>query len=157
MKTHLEIARLDVRSKVKTAATDRTNTIVLAADPDLSVAVAAVDYFLTAYLRIEGFTSQPGFKWRWAAPALSTRSTSQRVVSDTLVGVIVGESRLDTSYTSQKSIVTLNLAAEKVIHIRGLLSPVATDTFELEWAQLVSSADFTRLASGSWLRLERVR
>lgn len=141
---------------LKTAFTDRISTTVFAADPDLSVTVAAVDYILTAYLRIEGLTPNPGFKWRWAAPALSARSTSQRSVSDALGGLVAGESRLDTSYTTQKNVTTLAASAEKAIYIRGLLRPTAAGTFELEWAQLVSSVDFLRLHAGSWLRLEQV-
>jgi hypothetical protein len=144
-------------SAVKAADEPRASTVTLAADSDLTLAVAAgATYEVEAYLAYSqnlAASSTTGIKIGWSAPSGSSLLWSSGGTDGptSLTGQDVTANSLAQTRSLPSNLATL-MRADAI----GLLTVGGTaGAFAVTWTQVASNATATIVRAGSWLRLIR--
>lgn len=138
---------------------DRVSTTTYANDPVLQFSLEANAIYIVEFCLFMGATAtaqRP--KVRWSAPAASdglrgVTGPGSTATSDNNITARVGCHQLatDVEYGIRGSNTNLQHIAES-----GTVFTTSAGTLALQWAQVTSSATFTRRGMGSWGRCTRV-
>lgn len=142
----------------KTSSTSRSSTTTVTADPDLQLSLAAnAEYRLIGYFRISGDPAAD-MDIQFTVPSGTTGSY-------TVTGRLAGASAADTDTRTSTRIAfgvetqfsTPSTATPQANHIVGrIITSSTAGTFSVDWAQTVSNATATVMASDSWIELRRI-
>ncbi|MEL7994319.1 hypothetical protein AAG656_28870 [Streptomyces albidoflavus] len=147
----------------KPAATDRTSTTTMAADPHLSLPLGAGVWLVEAHLFVGGAAGL--MVTQWAVPPGATGLKGAQGPASTVAGDSAPQNAGDsvlgrfgshgfaTSVTYGRRNVFSNLlyAVET-----GTLTVTTPGTCAIAWAQSTSSTTATRMGQGSWMRATRI-
>jgi len=142
---------------VKTADTTVNNTAVLAADPHLSVPVAAnAVYEVTAFLQYA--TSQTAdIQAGWTGPAGATMSWTANALSLGATSSTFQILRAWATLSSAANFGGIATGSAVIAQPIGRLTTAGTaGTLDLRWAQGTAEASDTVLYAGSWLKVSRI-
>lgn len=145
------VSPFGVLAAVKPASTSRSNTTVLAADPDLALAIPGAgtyqfDALISFATTVAGAT--PGATFQ---AAFSGTLASGFVAAFTYVGFVNGGATATMLPINQT--VTLNLGNgvafnTNILYLRGTLTVSTAGNLSISWAQQTSSATATTLVKG---------
>lgn len=139
----------------KASSTDRSSTTSVTDDPDLLFALqAGATYRIDVFLLFIGVvTGTQGFKWAMAySGSASIVGSATGVQSLNSVGTV----RTPFTPTSSNSLGTLATASNDALVYSFLLKTNSAGTLSLQWAQANSSANATRLVTGSHMIATRL-
>jgi hypothetical protein len=150
----MSMVPLDAR---KTVSTSRASNIVVAADPELVLTVAAnAEYRIEFYLRISGDPAAD-MDIKVTVPSGATGSYT---VTGRLAGTSVADSDARTStriaFGVETQFSTPSTAAAQANHGAGRLITTNGGTVSIDWAQTVSNATATVMEADSWISLRRI-
>jgi len=139
----------------KGSSTDRTSTTSIVDDPDLVFALqAGATYRIDVSLLFVGVTSgAQGFKWAIAysgAAAIVGSATGIQSLAS------VGSVRAPFTPTSSNSIGPIATASNDALVYSFLFKTSSAGTLSVQWAQSSSSANATRLVTGSYMVATRL-
>ncbi|OQR64785.1 hypothetical protein B6E66_07445 [Streptomyces maremycinicus] len=145
---------LDAR---KTVSTSRASNIVVAADPELVLTVAAnAEYRIEFYFRISGDPAAD-MDIKFTVPSGATGSYT---VTGRLAGTSTADSDARTStriaFGVETQFSTPSTAAAQANHGAGRLITTTGGTFSIDWAQTVSNATASVMEADSWISLRRI-
>ncbi|MES2765119.1 MAG: hypothetical protein V4642_04580 [Bacteroidota bacterium] len=136
---------------VKAGNTPRTNTIVLADDPDLSIAVGANQTWqVESFVEASAATATPDVKFTYTSPtgnmrlAVTYSSTTESIMYP-----------LTTSGTAISPALTANNPL--LISASGTISTTASGFIRFQSAQRVSDATSTQIMANSYIKATRLR
>ncbi|MGW2550715.1 hypothetical protein [Streptomyces sp. NPDC001635] len=145
--------------KYKASTTNRTSTTSLAADPDITFPVVANATYLVDGLILFAADPAGDFKMGWTAPsgaAFQWSCFGQASTATAGSGSIITDGQDLTSTSFGLGGVTDNNKT-MTAQVRGYLTVAGTaGNFVLQWAQVASSANATKLLAGTHVRLTRV-
>lgn len=151
---------------VKTASTDRSSTTTLADDPELTTTLAAnAIYFVEFFLFFAGNLGD--MKTAWTVPsgatgnrsAIGPGSNADGGTSNAMDNIsgrfgVHGYSTT-VAYGGRTTGSTASLSQEAAIET-SLMTTTNAGTCAIQWAQVTSNANATRMASGSLCRITRI-
>lgn len=134
----------------KGADTARTSTTTLAADPDLSVTLAANSVYIVGLLLLYkgGTTGSSDLKFSWSLPSAATLAGEYMGIFNPigLISTPITGSSVTVTYTN-------GTGNSYPVTIEATVTTSSTaGTFALTWAQNTSSGTATTLMAGSNLR-----
>ncbi|MGW4181231.1 hypothetical protein ACWEK2_03660 [Streptomyces albidoflavus] len=147
----------------KPAATDRTSTTTMAADPHLSLPLGVGVWLVEAHLLVG---SGAGLMvTQWAVPAGATGLKGVHGPASTVAGDSAPQSAADSvlgrfgahgfatavTYGRRNAVANLSYAIET-----GTVTVTTAGTCAITWAQSASSTTATRMGVGSWMRATRI-
>ena len=141
-------------AKYKASDTPRNSVTALAADPDLTVSVAAsAVYDVDLVLVYTGASAAGFFQWDFDVPASATFQYLQ--IYQNSAGNAAVESQ--AAGTSSAWANTTGVGNFMAMTIKGTLIVSTTPgTFDLKWAQHASGGTNTTLRTGSKMTLQRI-
>ncbi|MFG3439942.1 hypothetical protein ACGF0J_22065 [Nonomuraea sp. NPDC047897] len=148
---------------VKPSDTARANNVTIAADPHLTLAVAAnTDYILDGLVRYSATNPNGGIFLGWTAPASATMewNPGMAVSYDTQGTPAFEQQSFPVTFAANGvGLGTGGVSNGFIIVARpyGLLRVAGTaGSITMRWCQLASHADATVVRAGSWLRITKV-
>ncbi len=147
-----------IQYATKSANTVRTNTAVVANDPDLFIPMSANQTWeLNGELDFTNPANNIDCKIAFTIPTGSTMKIMFTGIQDAGGNAIQGNGQLQASGVSRT--VAINAAVSTLITIRGIISTSSSSgDVTLKWAQgTASAANSTTLNSGSYLKIIRVK
>ena len=159
MRTHLEVARRDVQSKVKLLPTSRNSNgtgTTLTNDPHLAGFAygANVYYRLDAVLRVVPSLTGIDFKWKFVASAGVILMENTTHLSVENGGFVSNPSRSDNDTRTPIAFMLVGLVY--TMHMHGKFKSSAAGTLDFQWAQNTLSGNSITLHEGSYMDLMRV-
>jgi hypothetical protein len=134
--------------RVLTAAEQRTSTTTLADSGTLTVPVKAGEIWqFEVNLLVRCASGTPGIKVTMNGPANSWNSYATMAAAN-----VAAPTATYNAFTEVVNIVN----QYAIIRMTGAFAPTADGNLRLQWAQQVSSADYTQLEAGSYLIAQRV-
>ena len=138
----------------KTAATSRTSTTALTADPDLQFAMAAnTNYIVRGFLRYDGGSATPGFKFDLDGPASPTRVFT--ALWDVAAGATPGTPAfipIQEAFDVATTLATVAGNHPGGVFFESIIENGANaGTWSVRWAQSVSNAGAVVLRPGSYI------
>jgi hypothetical protein len=143
----------------KAGDTNRNTTTVLAADPDLQIALEANATYRVTMIIHYSAGSAGGFKTQWSVPSGATglRSCWGVGTSPTSTTDPQGDGRWGIhGFTTDVSYGTRNSTNQVMCKEEGDITTTTAGTLALMWAQTASSATDTRVAGRSYLEIRRL-
>ena len=132
----------------KNSATSRTNTVSITADPDLVVPVPGAGiYEVFAMIHVDAGSTTPDLRFGLYTTSFDTNVSQSRWVYVEGVNNAVGSQTFDNFVIIQLT------TQDDWIKISGIVRITGSTNIELRWSQNTSSADFTRIDAGSYLRV----
>ncbi|MEU6365777.1 hypothetical protein ABZ876_08475 [Streptomyces sp. NPDC046931] len=145
--------------KYKAATTSRASTTTITSDPDITFSVVAGATYLVEGLLLFAADPAGDFKMGWTAPASANFQWScfgQASTASAGSGSVITDGQDLTSNSFGLGGVTDNNKT-MTAQVRGYLTTAGTaGTFALQWAQITSSANATKLLAGTHVTLTRV-
>ena len=138
-------------SAIKSADTARQSTVTLTADPDLSLNLNVGQYSYELFMLFDSVAAGAGFQFSDGGTAVDSRGTSPAGATGYVNGAAYGpkvESFVGATITY--SSVGTGTDSNQVLYKGSLLVSTA-GTFNIEWAQMASTASNTTLRAGSYL------
>lgn len=138
-------------SAIKPVDTTRLSSTTLTADPVLSVNLDVGQYSYQAFLLFDSNTAGAGFKFSDGGTAIDSRGTSPSVAVGVVNAAVYGP-KIESfvGNTISLSSVSTTSDSNSILYTGSLLVTTA-GTFNIEWAQVVSTATNTTLRAGSYL------
>jgi hypothetical protein len=140
----------------KTVNTDRSSTTTLADDPELTLSVpVAGTYRIETVLNVVGLTGgSGGFKFNYSFD----NGSANAIGGCGLEQINAGAAAISSLGTALSLIGYAAPVTEALIRRidYATLTPSGAMTIKLQWAQLTSDADITRLLSGSLISIARI-
>jgi hypothetical protein len=148
----------------KAATLSRSNTNVLAADPDLQVPIVATGtYIFEALLNVWGTTtSTQGIKWNLYAVGTPTFTFAAGVMrSDWIVPTAASNFGISSAITPGGPSITdigATSIGNQIITLKGgfIATAVSGATLGISWAQFSSSANAANVGLGSYLKVQKI-
>lgn len=145
---------------MKPASTSRSNTITLAADPDLVISVpAAGKYIFEAYLNFITGSAAPGIVFAFSPLGMTMSSlygftgNINGAPADTITNT--GNNTLALNNVVNVNTVSTTTNGDN-IHCNGYLISGGAGILQLVWAQRSLNASISQVNIGSWIKLTRV-
>ena len=144
-------------TKIKPSDTVRSNTAVLAADPDLQSSVLAIGrYAFEVYLIFDSVTAGDGFQWTNDGTAVDSRGVAPATAYGYVNGAAYGP-KIETPYGTTITYGTVGTGANSnAVMYKGSLLVGTAGTFGISWAQASATAANTTLRAGSYMTLSLV-
>jgi hypothetical protein len=144
-------------TKIKPSDTVRSNTAVLAADPDLQSSVLAIGrYAFEVYLIFDSVTAADGFQWTNDGTAVDSRGIAPATAYGYVNGAAYGP-KIETPYGTTITYGTVGTGANSnAVMYKGSLLVGTAGTFGISWAQASATAANTTLRAGSYMTLSLV-
>lgn len=147
---------------VKAAATDRTSTTTITSDPDLQfTAVSGGTYDIQFCLAFGGVTTGvQGFKFAFNLTSAGTQngmwggSSRVNAAGAAHSGLLLGDTTGGVTGLVSYATITVGNGTNQVCG-QGVVSQSSAVTYAIQWAQVASNVNATRLNQGSYLRYTR--